>query len=217
MSSDAPVSRWILQHAPLDALAPNTAQMLTRLGYRIVLPDDFAGEREREPGLVPDLLLVDERRLAETVAREGGDAAPIVLLCGRQGASGSDGRVVGAAKRPAGLHDLYRLFQQIFEDTPRTTPRIATQLRARCAGPDAGFEARVVSLSENGCLLRSPEPILLGQKLALELELPHQEALRVEAEATYQLLPDTGLVFHAVAPPARAALAGFVEQALMSA
>jgi len=193
--------------------------MLSRLGYRILMPDDFAEARLASPDLTPDLLLVDERQLAEVTAEEESSTekpVPIILLCGRQGATGADLRVIGAVKRPAGLHDLYRLMQQVFEDTPRTTPRVATQLRARCESKSGEWEGRVLSLSENGCLFRTSESILLGQMVQLELALPRGESIAIEAEAAYQLLPDTGLVFHAVAPESREALGRFVSQTILA-
>jgi hypothetical protein len=218
MMEESPVLRTIVQHASRDALAPATAQMLSRLGYRIVMPEDLAEMREASPDLTPDLLLVDERQLSEVTAEEESSSekpVPIILLCGRQGATGADLRVIGAVKRPAGLHDLYRLMQQVFEDTPRTTPRVATQLRGKCEAKGGEWEGRVLSLSENGCLFRTSESILLGQMVQLELVLPQGGPISIEAEAAYQLLPDTGLVFHAVAPENREALGRFVAQTIL--
>ena len=216
---ESPVLRTIVQHASRDALAPSTAMMLSRLGYRILMPEDFDEMREASPDLTPDLLLVDERRLAEVAAQEESSSekpVPIILLCGRQGATGADLRVIGAVKRPAGLHDLYRLMQQVFEDKPRTTPRVATQLRGRCESKRGEWEGRVLSLSENGCLFRTSESILLGQMVQLELVLPQGDPISIEAEAAYQLLPDTGLVFHAVEPEKREALGRFVAQTILN-
>jgi hypothetical protein len=72
----------------------------------------------------------------------------------------------------------------------------------------------VLSLSENGCLIRSPQEILLGQRFALELQLPQSPTVALEAEATYQLLPDTGLVFSAMNPADRQAIGRFVAQTI---
>jgi len=193
--------------------------MLSRLGYRIMLPEEFSAARELKPDLGPDLLLVDERQLADVTAETDaapGMSAPIILLCGRQGATGADLRIIGAVKRPAGLHDLYRLMQQVFEDTPRATPRVATQIRARCESKGEKWEGRVLSLSENGCLFRTSESMLLGQSVQLELIMPQGDPIEVEAEATYQLLPDTGLVFHTVGPANREALGRFVAQTILA-
>ena len=151
MQSDtpsAPRSRTILLHASRDALGPMTDVILAKLGYAIVLPDEFERMRRAEPELRPDIQLVDERRLVEAAAFDDGEGEiPIILLTGQHGATGADARIVGAVKRPAGMHDLYRLLQQLFEDTPRSTPRIATQLRAQCSRGERSWEGRVLSLA----------------------------------------------------------------------
>jgi len=219
MTDSETTPRMLFQLAPSDAFAQMTASILDRLGYSL-LRVDAADARDASAPPLPkgDLILVDERRFAELEA-DLGDAAkglPIVLLTGREGAIGADPRVVGAVRKPAGLHDLYRLLQQIFEQTPRTTPRIATHLRAQCTAQADPWDGRVLSLSENGCLLRSPEPIMLGDQLRIEIHLPQGDAVEVEAEANYQLLPDTGLVFHAVGPAEREVLSRYVAQAILS-
>jgi hypothetical protein len=72
----------------------------------------------------------------------------------------------------------------------------------------------VLSLSENGCLLRSPEPLLLGSRIALGFELPRSGAIEVDAEIAYQLVPDLGVVFNATSPGVREAIGGYVSAAL---
>ena len=218
---EAPLwKRTIVHHGSRDALGPQTDVIMSRLGYRMVLPDTFARMCEENPMQRADLLLVDERRLGEVLADSedaAGPVVPIVLLTGKHGAIDTDPRVVGAIKRPAGLHDLYRLVQQIFEDKPRSTPRIATQLSARCERGDRNWEGRVLSLSENGCLMRSTEAITLGQRIQLEFSLPGTGSICLDAEAAYQLLPDVGLVFSSVAPSHRKTLEQFVTQSILSA
>jgi len=220
VASDRPAwNRTIVYHGPRDALGPMTDVILSRLGYQMVLPETFERLQAENPDLRAELLLVDERRFEEVADcgdREGLGRLPIVLLTGKQGATGDDPRIVGAVKRPAGLHDLYRLMQQVFEDRPRSTPRVPTHLRALCELPGSRWEGRVLSLSENGCLIRSSEAILLGQRFQLELVFPQSESIALEAEAAYQLLPDTGLVFSAVDPSQREALGRFVTQTLLA-
>lgn len=209
--------RTLLLHASRDALGPMTDVILSRLGYAIVPRDGFEARRAADPEARPDLLLVDERRLGEVDAWDDSDldALPIILLTGQHGATGADARIVGAVKRPAGMHDLYRLLQQLFEETPRSTPRIATQLRAHCSRGTRSWEGRVLSLSENGCLMRSAEVIPLGQKIQLSVELPRAGEIALEAEAAYQLLPDVGFVFSAVPAGQRHTIERFVAQALI--
>ena len=220
MQSDIPTAastRTILLYAARESLAPMTDVILAKLGYAIVDPADFEQMCSEQPEIGPDLLLVDERRLVEatTWGEDGDGEVPIVLLTGQHGATGADRRIVGAVKRPAGMHDLYRLLQQVFEDTPRSTPRIATQLRAQCSRGPRRWEGRVLSLSENGCLMRSPEEIPLGQKIQLSVELPRAGGILLEAEAAYQLLPDIGLVFSAVPVAQRQTIERFVAQSLL--
>lgn len=212
-------NRIIVYHASRDALGPMTDVILSRLGYQMVLPETFARLQVENPDLHADLLLVDERRFEEVVESgecEGGGRLPIVLLTGKQGAAGDDPRIVGAVKRPAGLHDLYRLMQQVFEDRPRSTPRVPTHLRALCERSGSRWGGRVLSLSENGCLIRSSQAILLGARFQLELIFPQSESIALEAEAAYQLLPDTGLVFSGIHPSQREALGRFVTQTLLA-
>jgi len=212
-------NRTIVFHAAPDALGAMTEVILSRLGYQLVLPETFALLKAENRDLRADLLLVDERRLEEVVEdeeRHGEVRIPILLLTGTQGATGDDPRILGAIKRPAGLHDLYRLIQQVFEDRPRSTPRVPTHLRALCESRGSQWEGRVLSLSENGCLIRTSEVILLGQKVQLELVFPQAESIALEAEAAYQLLPDTGLVFTAVEPSRREALGRFVTQTILA-
>ena len=114
------------------------------------------------------------------------------------------------------MHDVYRVAQQLLEDTPRSTPRVPVHLAARCHREGKEWLAVVLSLSENGCLLRTPEPLLLGTRLELSFDLPRSGALRLEAENAYQLLPDFGLIFHATAPAHRDAIRSYVSDALAS-
>ncbi len=189
-----------------------------RLGYEIISAEEYEA-RYPERGFDtprPDLLIVDERRLAEICDADGEAATPMIVLTGRQGVTGVDARIVGALKRPAGLHELYRLVQQVFEDTPRTTPRVPTHLRAHCRRGRLQWDASILSLSENGCLLRTPEILPLGSEIDLCFELPAVGPLELEAETAYQLLPDFGLVFSSLSPSVRRALSQFVTDLLIA-
>lgn len=199
---------------------PRCRAILARLGYRILSRDDFEAiaEESGEARPRPDLLLVDERRLLEVPEPEPGvSPVPILLLTGRHGATGADPRVRGAIRRPAGVHDLHRLLQQVLEETPRSTPRVPTHLRGRCLRAGLEWDVAVLSLSENGCLLRSPEPLPLGTHVELRFALPRDGALALRAETAYQLVPDLGLVFSGVDAPSREAISRFVVEALAAA
>jgi hypothetical protein len=205
----------IVSHAAPEAYAPMTRAILAKLGYAILLPeehDSLRGVRDLPP---PILRIVDERQLAEIV--DEGVTVPLIVLTGRHGVAGVDSRIIGAVRRPAGMHELYRLIQQVTEETPRSTPRVPTHLHARCRRDGREWGCTVLSLSENGCLVRSPEPMLLGARVALSFSLPRSGAIDVEAESAYQLVPDVGLIFHAIPSRQREAIADFVTSTLAAA
>jgi len=202
----------LASHAPPEAYAPMTRAILAKLGYAILLPEEIELVAAEKGGVRPVLGIVDERQLAE-VPHET-PSVPIVVLTGRHGATGADPRIIGAIRRPAGMHELFRLIQQVTENTPRVSPRIPTHLPARLRKDGREWATTVLSLSENGCLVRSPEPLLLGSRLTLEFELPRSGTILVDAESAYQLLPDVGLIFHATRSSDRKAIAGFLTDTL---
>jgi hypothetical protein len=211
---EAQPSRILVSHAAPEAYAPMTRAILSKLGYSIMQPDEYEVYLDEaavdEP--TPALRIVDERQLAEVPDEY--QPIPIVVITGRHGVTGADPRIVGALRRPAGMHELYRLVQQVTEETPRSTPRVPTHLPARCRKGDRQWASTVLSLSENGCLVRTPEPLTLGTHIDLSFELPRIGRLEVDAEAAYQLLPDLGLIFHATDARHREAIADFVSSSL---
>ena len=211
-------SRRLVAYASADDFADNTIQILRRLGYDILSPERFEKLRtgpEGDPERRPDLFIVDELRLRELPEDGEAGGVPVVVLARTHSAPAGDSRIVAAVKPPVGMHDLYRLLQQVLEDRPRTTLRIQVELAAVCRRSGHEWNATVVSLSENGCLLRSPEPVPLGTSLQLAFELPETGTVHVSAETAYQLLPDLGLVFSSIAPRIRQSIASFVAEALL--
>jgi hypothetical protein len=203
----------ILSHAGDEAFIPLTKVMFAKMGYSIFSKEEWGELPPSLAGRRPDLRIVDERRLDEV----GADSEiPLIVLTGRQGVTGADPRMIGAVRQPAALHALYRLIQQALEDVPRSTPRVSTFLPTRCRTRNRGWSATVLTLSENGCLLRSPEPLLLGSELELSLELPGSGAMTTQAEVAYQLGGDFALVFSGSRSALRHAIARFVEQTLAS-
>jgi hypothetical protein len=186
--------------------------LLAKLGYEILLPEEFEAMAEAKDLDRPDVRIVDERQLAEVPDEY--EPTPIVVLSGELGVTGADPRIVGAVRRPAGMHELFRLVQQVTEETPRSSPRVPTHLAARCELDGREWHASILSLSENGCLVRSPEALPLGSNLKLRFDLPRAVRLELVAEAAYQLLPDVGLLFHDLAGPARRAIQDFVALTL---
>ena len=206
--------RLIISYARPDAYVPLARVILAGMGYPIVPAEEWedlpSGECER----APDLRIVDERRLSEVAEDEASEKIPMIVLTGRHGVSGTDPRVVGAIARPAGLHEIYRLIQQTIEDIPRSTPRVATHLPARCRLGAREWRGAVLSLSENGCLLRTPEPLKLGSQIEIAFDLPRAGTIETQAEPAYQLVPDTGLIFHRTPAVFREAILSFVQESL---
>lgn len=209
----AALKRVLISHAGPEAFAPMTRVILAKLGYLVLMPEEAASIRDLADAR-PLVRVLDERQMAEIP--DDGDGIPIILLTGRHGATGADPRIAGAVKRPAGMHELYRLIQQLTEDTPRSTPRVPTHLAARCRSEGREWNTAMLSLSENGCLVRSPEPLSLGRRVELSFELPRSGRLELEAETAYQLLPDIGMIFHATRKRDREAIAAFVTGALLA-
>jgi len=206
--------RVVLAHTTDESFAPMSRAILAKLGYTILTSEEFENIAEELDCDRPDLRIVDERSLPE-VPEDGGCSVPIIVLTGRYGVTGADQRIAGAVRRPAGIHELYRLMQQILEDTPRTAPRVATHLSATVHSGEREWSVAVLSLSENGCLIRSPETLLLGSSVRLGFELPNAGPLEFAAETGYQLVPDVGLIFHAASPANREAVSRYVDAALL--
>jgi hypothetical protein len=206
----------ILSLARPTAYVPLARAILGRMGYAIVPLDDWRSHpplAEREPRLG----LVDDRLLDELPSAPPFDRLPLVLLTGRDGVTTRDRRVIGGVSQPAGLHELYRLLQQVIEPIPRGALRIATDLPVRVRLGDKEASGSLLSLSENGGLLRTLAPMRLGARLDLSFELPCGQRIETAAEASYQLIPDFGLVFQSTPAAVRSAIRSFVEEHLAAA
>lgn len=205
--------RVVHAYARKGAFVDKTIPILGRLGYRILSAESDA-EALAAAG-EPELLIADEAHIDALLEGEAGQGLPIVLLSGRHGVTRDASNIVGAIRRPAGLHDLYRVIQQVFEDTPRTTPRVPTDLRVECGRNGESFAGALLSLSENGGLLRCETDLPLGACFQMHLDLPEVGPLEVRAEAAYQLVPDLGVVFSGLDPSARVAIGDFVSGVLL--
>jgi hypothetical protein len=210
-ASESTRARVLVVHAAPEAFAPATLPILAKLGYGIFEPDVWALRADDYDR--PDCFLVDERRMAE-VEEDGGPAVPIVALTGRHGVTGADPRVLAAIRRPAGVHELYRVLQEALEDQPRATPRVPTHLPAVCRLEGRQWRTAILSLSENGCLMRSPDELLLGARVEVDFQLPRGGAVQLQGDVAYQLVPDVGIVFNATPPRTREALQLYVGEAL---
>jgi hypothetical protein len=190
----------IASHAAETDYAPTSRVLLWKLGYAL-LPPEEAG--------TPALRVVREDRLGEI---PGPTTEPIILLTRARKSCPQDPRVVGTVRRPAGLHELYRLFQAATEAHPRAVPRVACALEASADSDAHRFALTVTSLSENGCLVRGPRLPALDTRLALDIELPWGEHVGGPAVAAYEQGDQLGLVFHDIKLAERKKLVKAVTQ-----
>ena len=146
MSSEDVPRRILLAHAGREAFTEMSRSILSKLGYALVSPEEFQECAESLGRDLPDLRIVDERTLADVDDDDGGPPIPMIVLTGRHGVTGADPRIAGALKRPAGLHELYRLMQQVLEDTPRSAPRVPTHIPATVIRNGKEWTVAVLSL-----------------------------------------------------------------------
>ena len=195
----------IASHAADSDYAPTARVLLWKLGYALV-PASEANE--------PALRVVRDERLAEVAATP---SVPIILLTRARSARSADPRVAGTLRRPARLHELYRLIQSALEAHPRSVPRVPTSLRGRGSSEDKRWDFEVRSLSENGCLVTGDTLPRQGQSFELEIELPWGQRLTTPAVAGYEQGDCLGLVFHGITLGARKKVAKAVMELLARA
>lgn len=209
-------ARRLVTYARADSFAGNTRAILARLGCCILSPEEFAAQNGAQPGLpsAPDLYLVDERRIRDLPATVAASVPVVLMAVGHQRAR-DDARFVAAVRCPVGMHDLYRVVQEVLEDVPRSTPRVDTELAAQCRYAGQDWTGSVLSLSENGCLLKIDEELPLGADLRVAFTLPDIGKLHVRAESAYEIKSCHGLVFSSTSPQIREAISGFVIRRLL--
>jgi hypothetical protein len=205
--------RLILSFARPEAYVPMARAILGRIGYAIVSPEQWK-ESETLAGRAPELVIVEDRRLAELPDGAPFANLPLILISAKGVPPAEDRRAVGAIVRPAGLHELYRLLQQALESIARSCVRVPTNLPVRLRHEGREWHGSVLSLSENGCLVRTPEPMDLGAEFEVAFELPRAGLIETRAETSYQLVSDTGLVFQSTPAASRRAILSYVEQHL---
>jgi hypothetical protein len=209
--------RRLLALARPESFAENTLVILRRLGCLILTPGEFAQDAcdRDEPSAVPDLYVAEAARLSEIPAVD--PVSPIVLLSHEGEPRVEDARLVAEVRSPVGMHDLYRVVQELLEENPRSTPRVRTALPAVCRASGRQWSGSVVSLSENGCLLRTDETIELGTELQVSVKMGDLGKVSVRAETAYQIKSELGLVFSSTWPKIRLVINEFVTRALLAA
>ena len=202
--------RTIASYVPPQAFAPRARAALRGLGYRVV-PAATQG-RFDDASWKPDLRLVDAQHLDRLPAGES--AGPIIVLAGGRTPELDDARVVGIALRPAAVGALYPLIQRALEQTPRRAARAPAQIPARCSHADRRWTGEVRSLSETGCLLRSPAEMALGLEFNLLFPLPLGRMVSTRARLVDRRKDQAGVVFCRPSAPVREAIADYVERRL---
>jgi hypothetical protein len=173
--------------------------------------------RFKDDSWEPDLRIVDERHIDRVPPEQYLPRTPIVLLTGETPLGYSDSRVIGTARRPARLEDLYPLFQKALENTPRRSARANTQLPGRCTYDNRRAMGAVISLSEGGCLFHTKAPMTVDQRILLLFPLPLGTMISTHAQVIGQRNQCVALAFDGVEPPVREAVAQYVEKRLATA
>ena len=187
--------------------APGVRAALEGLGYRIVAAATQG--RFGDASWTPALRIVDARYVERTPA----DGAPLVTVGPPRGGA-TPRPVVGSVTPPIGISELYPLLQRALEPHPRRAARVPARIPARCTRADRRFSGEVVSLSEAGCLLRTPNDAARGYEFNLLFPLPLGRMISTRARVACREGPDLGLEFTGVSPQARAAISDYVARRL---
>jgi len=210
MSVEAPPQTYFDRRIGLRlmprSLAPRVIPALEALGYSLHDVDDDP-ELDSDP---PSVWIVDDRRQAELpTIEEEPDLRLLVVGAPKLTRSGDD-RVRARIPPPARLSTIFSTLQAILERTPRRTPRIRTQLPARCIHSDRRAIGAVLSLSEGGCLMRTSKPLRKGLRVELQFALPEFGLLTTGAECCYTRRGDVGMEFADPTVDVRQSVAQFV-------
>jgi hypothetical protein len=192
------------------SLAPKVLPALQVLGYTL---------REEKDLVAPDsgFWLVDETRLAELPDVDIAPDMRILLITSPRSDAHEDARILVQTSRPAQLSAVYAMIQSAIEHKPRRTPRVRTQLSARCLRADRRSLGAVLSLSEGGCLLRTGDSLRKGTQVDLQFALPEYGLVSTPAQCRYVRKGDAGMEFSQPARDIRHSIARFVTTQLADA
>jgi hypothetical protein len=211
--SNISVSRRIHVRLTPRSLAPKVLPALQVLGYTPGEETDSVPANASDSGL----WLVDETRLGDLPEAEIAPDARVLLISAPRKDLPEDPRILAQTVRPAGLSAVYAMIQSAFENNPRRTPRIRTQLSARCIRADRRSIGAVLSLSEGGCLLRTGESLRKGTQVDLQFALPEYGLLSTPARCRYVRKGDAGMEFSKPARDIQHFIAHFVTTQLANA
>lgn len=194
------------------SLAPRVLEALRALGYTMVdLDSERVSAAARESCR---LWLVDQDRLPELPGPDEAADRRILLVASPRAGTCEDPRIFATTRRPARLGAVYEMIQSALESTPRSAPRVRTQLSARCIRGEQRSIGAVLSLSEGGCLLRSGERLARGTRVRLQFALPSFGLISTQAECRYARETDAGLAFSDSGSDVRHTIAHFVTAQL---
>lgn len=194
------------------SLAPRVLEALRALGYTMV---DLDSERLSETARDGcRLWLVDQERLPELPGPDEAADRRILLVASTRSGACEDPRVFATTRRPARLGAVYEMIQSALESTPRSAPRVRTQLSARCIRGEQRSIGALLSLSEGGCLLRSGERLSRGTRVRLQFALPSFGLISTQAECRYANEADAGLAFADSGSDVRHSIAHYVTARL---
>jgi hypothetical protein len=188
------------------SLAPGVVPALEALGYSLHdVDDDPDLDNDR-----PAVWLVDDSRQAELPTIEEEPDMRLLVVGPPKLTQSNDDRVVVRIPRPARLTTIYSKLQSTLELSPRRTPRVRTQLPARCIRSDRHAVGALLSLSEGGCLLRTTDRLRKGSRVRLQFALPEYGLLNTRAECCYTRRGDAGMEFADPTANVRHSIAQFV-------
>ncbi|HKC51101.1 MAG TPA: PilZ domain-containing protein [Myxococcota bacterium] len=202
----------ILSLAPPESYAPLARITLSRSGYSIVSGERWA-EMSQSVENAPRLAIADLECDGVGIP----PATPWIALAPRGAPHPTRATIVGLVERPAPFHTLYRVLQLALEPTPRASARVATNLAAHCRGDKGNWDAQVVSLSRDGCLLwREEPPPGAGEQVTLDFDLGTFGRVELSGRTVYRRVSETALVFSDVSAPEGRSIQRFVEEKLLT-
>jgi hypothetical protein len=201
----------ILSLAPPESYAPLARITLSRAGYSIVSTERWA-EMSQSVENAPRLAIADLE--CEGVGIP--PSTPWIALAPRGAPHPTRTPIVGLVERPAQFHALYRVLQLALEPTPRASARVSTSLPAHCRADTGNWDAQVISLSRDGCLLWREEAPPDGEVVTLDFELPTFGRVQVAGRTVYRRDTETALVFRDVSAPEGRSIQRFVEEKLLT-
>ena len=202
----------ILSLAPPESYAPLARITLSRAGYSIVSGERWA-EMSQNVANAPRLAIADLECDGVGIP----PATPWIALAPRGAPHPTRAPIVGLVERPAPFHTLYRVLQFALEPTPRASARVATSLPAHCRANTGNWDAQVVSLSRDGCLLwREKAPREEGEQVTLDFDLGTFGRVEVSGRTVYRRVSETALVFNDVSAPEGRSIQRFVEDKLLT-